>query len=74
MILLAKKAVQNPETLKPWTSDETNCNISALITNRNPPSVINVIGSFRIINSGLTIELAKPSSKAEIMSEELSLK
>ena len=70
--ILAKKAVQNPEIVKPRTSDETSSNIKALITNKKNPSVINVNGKVRMINSGLTIALAKPSIKAEIISEDVS--
>lgn len=70
--MLAKKAVQNPETVKPRTRDETSRIINAFITSRKKPNVTNVSGSVRIISSGLKIAFAKPSSNAEITNEEVS--
>lgn len=71
MKMLAKKAVQNPEIVKPRTIAETRSNISALITKRKKPSVTNVNGRVRTINSGLTTALAKPSNSAEMISEKV---
>lgn len=72
--MLAKKAVQNPEIVKPRTNAETSSSTNALITSKNRPSVIKVNGKVRMINSGFTMAFAKPSSKAEMISEEASSK
>lgn len=71
MNMLAKKAVQNPEILKPRTRDDTINNSSALITKMNNPSVTNVSGSVRITSSGLMIALENPSSSAETIRDDL---
>lgn len=71
MNILAKKAVQNPEIVKPRTSDETSSSINALITSKKRPSVTKVNGRVRIINRGLTMAFAKPSNKAEMISDEV---
>ncbi len=72
MKMLAKKAVQKPDTMKPWTSEETSSIMSALITNRNRPNVTRVNGSVRKTSTGLTIAFANPSSKAETTNEDVS--
>lgn len=74
MKILAKNAVQNPEIVKPRTSDETSNSIMALITSKKRPSVTNVKGKVKMISRGLTMAFAKPSSNAEIISEEVSEK
>lgn len=70
--MLANNAVQNPETVKPRTIDETSSIISALITSKKNPKVSSVSGKVSRMNKGLMIAFAKPSSSAEISSEEVS--
>ncbi len=65
MKMLAKNAVQNPDTLKPGTRDDTRSIISALITSRNKPKVISVNGMVSNMTIGLMTALAKPSSSAD---------
>lgn len=67
--MLAKKAVQNPDTLKPETMDDTNNIINALITKRNNPKVKIVRGIVSQMTTGLIMALAKPSNSAEINSD-----
>lgn len=74
MNMLAKKAAQNPEIVKPRTSEETKINIRALITSKKKPNVIKVKGKVSMINIGLTTAFAKPSKSAEMMRDELSAK
>ena len=69
--MLAKKAVQKPEILKPPTSLDTSNNIKALMTSRKKPSVTKVSGKVRTTSSGRSRALAKPSSKAEMISDEV---
>jgi len=64
--MLAKNAVQNPDTLKPGTRDDTRSIISALITSRKKPKVISVKGMVSNMTTGLMTALAKPSNSAEI--------
>lgn len=73
MKILAKNAVQKPETLKPVTRDETSRIIKALITNRNRPNVKKVNGKVRTMSSGLTTAFAKPSSSADTINAEVLL-
>ncbi len=73
MKMLAKKAVQNPDTLKPLTRDETSIIISALMTSRKKPNVTNVSGSVSMTRTGFKIAFAKPSSRAEIINEDVSV-
>ena len=68
--ILANKAVQNPEILKPLTTDETSMRTRALITNRNNPNEKSVSGRVSKINRGLIIALAKPNMRADTASEE----
>ena len=70
--ILANKAVQNPETVKPRTKDETSRIISALITSRKKPKVTRVSGRVRITSNGFMMALAKPRSSAEITNVEVS--
>lgn len=67
--MLAKNAVQKLEIVKPLTTAETSINTIALITSRKRPIVTTVRGSVNKTNNGLTIALAKPNSRAAIMSE-----
>lgn len=69
MKILAKNAVQNPDTLKPDTNEDTRRIISALITSRKNPKVKIVSGMVSKMTTGLMIALAKPSSNAEINSD-----
>ena len=69
MKILAKKAVQNPDTLKPDTIDDTKSIINALITNRKNPKVKIVSGIVNQMTTGLMIALANPSKSAEINSD-----
>ena len=71
MKMLAKKAVQKPDTLNPFTSAETSRIMSALITSRNRPKVSSVSGRVSTISSGLTTALAKPSRSAETISADV---
>ena len=74
MNMPAKKAVQNPEILKPGTTADTNSNISALMTRRNRPRVITVNGSVRTIRMGLMTAYTNPSSSAETIYDEVLAK
>ena len=68
--MLAKKAAQKLDTLKPVTRDETSRIIRALITNRNKPNVKNVSGKVKTISSGLTMAFAKPNKSADMINAE----
>src|SRR5690606_28269398 len=68
--MLAKNAVQNPDREKPDTSADTSIIIRALMTSRKSPSVNRVSGSVNNTNSGRMMALTKPSSSAEIISDE----
>ncbi len=68
--MLANKAVQNPDTVKPRTIDETSSIISAFITSRNNPNVSSVSGRVSSMSKGLMIAFAKPSSSAAISNED----
>lgn len=65
MKILAKNAVQNPDTLKPGTIDDTRSIISALITSRKKPKVMSVNGMVSNMTTGLMTALAKPSNSAD---------
>jgi len=69
MKMLAKKAVQNPDTLKPDTTDDTRSIINALITSRKNPKVNIVSGMVSKMTTGLIIALARPSRSADINSD-----
>src|SRR5262245_52653407 len=56
------RADQNPATWKPVTTQETSHRQSPFSTNRNRPSVINVIGSVRTSRTGRTTALTIPSN------------
>ena len=66
MKMLAKNAVQNPDTLKPGTRDDTRSIISAFITSRKNPKVMSVNGMVSNMTTGLMTALAKPSNSADI--------
>ena len=72
--MLAKKAVQKLEIVKPLTTAETSIKTKALITSKNKPIVTTVSGNVNSINNGLTMALAKPKSRAAIKSEPPSAK
>ena len=67
--MLAKNAVQNPDTRKPGTSVDTNSIMSALMTSKKSPNVMRVKGMVRIITIGLITALAKPSNNADRKSD-----
>ena len=69
--MLAKKAVQNPESLKPWTSLATSIIISALTTKTNNPNVTMVSGNVRISRIGRSTALTKPNTSAEMSKDYL---
>jgi hypothetical protein len=64
MNMLAKKAVQKPDTLKPGTIDETRSIISALITSKKSPKVSTVSGIVSQMTTGLMMALDNPSKSA----------
>ncbi len=66
MKMLAKKAVQNPDILKPGTADATSSIIKALITSRKNPKVKIVSGMVRKMTTGLMTALASPSKSADM--------
>ena len=72
--MLAKSAVQKLEIVNPLTTAETSIRTKALTTNKNRPMVITVSGSVKSTNRGLTMALAKPRTKAAIISEPPSAK
>lgn len=63
--MLAKKAVQNPDTLNPGTTDDTRSIISALITSKKNPNVTSVSGMVSNMTTGLMTALANPSKSAD---------
>jgi len=68
MKMLAKKAVQKPDTLKPFTSEDTSRIIKALMTSRKPPSVNSVSGRVKKTRTGRMKALAMPSISADTSS------
>ena len=72
--ILAKKAVQKLEIVKPLTTAETSISTKALMTSRNRPIVTTVSGNVNRISRGLTMALAKPNRSAAMMSEPASAK
>lgn len=72
--MLAKKAVQKLEIVKPLTTADTSINTKALITNKNRPIVTTVSGNVNTINRGLTTALAKPNRSAATIREPASVK
>ena len=72
--MLAKKAVQKLEIVKPLTTADTSIKTKALMTSRNKPIVTTVKGSVNRISNGLTMALANPSSRAAISSDPPSAK
>ena len=74
MNMLAKNAVQNPETENPRTKYATINIINALMTSRNKPKLNSVKGKVSRTSTGLTMALANPNSKAATTSDAVSLK
>jgi hypothetical protein len=72
--ILAKKAVQKLETVKPLTIDETNIIIRAFRTNKKIPKVTTVRGKVNKTNIGLIMALTKPNKRAEIINDDVSAK
>jgi hypothetical protein len=58
----AQNADQNPATCMPGSIHATSATIPALITSKNKPRVMMVIGRVRTIAIGLTMELTIPSN------------
>jgi len=69
MKMLAKNAVQNPDTLKPGTVEDTSSIMRALITSKKNPKVTIVNGMVSNMTTGRMIALANPKSSAEINSD-----
>ena len=67
--MLAKKAVQKLEIVKPLTSADTNISTKALTTSKNNPIVTIVNGRVNRMSKGFTTALAKPSINAAISRE-----
>lgn len=67
--MLAKNAVQKPESSNPLISLATSIIIKALMTNAKNPNVTNVNGKVSISSNGLMMAFTKPSTRAEINSE-----
>src|SRR5690554_4320850 len=61
---LNKSAHQKPSTIKPVTISAANRTINALITKRKRPSVSNVIGMVKNINTGFTVRFNKANNAA----------
>lgn len=59
-------AHKNPSMWMPETNLPARITIKTLMTKRNIPSVMTVIGKVRIIRSGLTIAFKIPSTKTKI--------
>ena len=72
--MLAKKAVQKLEIVKPLTTVDTSIRTKALMTNRNKPIVTTVKGSVKRMSNGLTMAFANPSNRAAIRSDPPSAK
>jgi len=66
MKMLAKNAVQKPDTLKPGTIDDTRSIISAFMTRRKKPKVTSVNGMVSNMTTGLMTALANPSNSADM--------
>ena len=65
--ILNKRAVQNPETLKPSIQLFASKIKAALITNKKRPSVKMVTGKVSITKIGFRIVKSKPTTKATMM-------
>lgn len=66
---LNSSATQKPLTLNPPINLSAKRMISALMTNKNNPSVTTVIGSVKIIKIGFTIAFNNPKTIATIMAD-----
>ena len=64
--MLAKNAVQNPDTLKPGTVEETSSNIRAFMTSTKNPNVRIVNGMVSSMTTGLMMAFAKPRRSADM--------
>jgi hypothetical protein len=64
MRILKKNAHQNPSTVNPGTILPAMRISKALITNKNKPNVISVIGNVRRMMSGLTKRFKIPKTSA----------
>ncbi len=61
-----KIALQNPSTRKPSITRSAKGIIKAFITRKNNPKVIKVMGSVRMINTGLKVRLINMMNAAKI--------
>ena len=66
---LKSNAYQNPATAKPSINLSANKIIIALITNRNKPKVIIVMGNVNIMINGLTKIRKRPNTIATIIAD-----
>ena len=66
---LNSNAVQNPRTAKPSINSPAKRMITALITNRNNPKVMMVIGKVNITKIGFKIALSNANTMAKIMAD-----
>jgi hypothetical protein len=67
--MLANKAVQKLEIVKPLTTAETSISTKAFTTNKNRPIVNTVRGKVSNMSKGFTMALANPSRRAAINSD-----
>ena len=66
---LNNNAVQNPLTAKPSINSPAKRMIAALITKRNKPNVMMVIGRVNITKIGFKIALSNANTMAKIMAD-----
>ena len=71
--ILAKKAVQKPDSTNQLTSSATSIKTNALITKRKNPRLKIVRGNVNKMSKGRTIAFASPSTRAEIINAPESL-
>lgn len=67
---LNSKAIQKPDTAKPSTNLSAIMIIKALITNKNKPKEMMVIGKVSMIKIGFKINLSKAITTATIMADD----
>jgi hypothetical protein len=69
--ILPKKAVPNPETVKPRTSFDASINKRALITSKNSPKEISVSGKVKNTRIGRNMAFKNPRISADTINEDL---
>lgn len=68
MMMAASKAIPKPSMIKEEPINHAvSISVNALITNKNNPKVIMVIGSVSMVNSGLTVQLRMLKISAAII-------